>query len=302
MSKNVKAEFLKGGRIRLIRPFEDVPRGFICDGASVPRFFWRLLGHPFDNHHLKPGIRHDYGYAKGKVPRKVLDKRYRDDLKEEGLGLIRRNLEYFGVRVFGRRHYNTNNTKEKETQMKPSQIIKSLAFAALAFSFSGCQTVIKAEKHPEQVLPIEEKVSVNGEERIIVRDYKIASGGWDASARSPLWATESLKGLDIGVQTNSTVYLRLDTYNRDLSTNAVILTEKTFEGATNLAAKIGAAIATSGTSAGADAVSAAAKALYEKFTAAGGNVENATVECKDGVCTVTDGNVSCTDGSCSDKN
>lgn len=151
----------------------------------------------------------------------------------------------------------------------------------------GCQTVIKAEKFPEQVVMIDGKTV-------------IASGGWEASARSPLWATESLKGLDLGVGTNSTVYLKLDTYGRDLSTNAVVLTEKTLDGAANLAAKIGAAIATSGASAGADAISSAAKTLYDKFTAAGGNVDNATVECKDGVCTVTDGSVSCSDGSCSD--
>lgn len=160
----------------------------------------------------------------------------------------------------------------------------SLALMALC----GCQTVIKAEKYPEQVVMIDGKTV-------------IASGGWRASARSPLWATESLRGLDLGVGTNSTVYLKLDTYDRDFSTNAVVFTEKTLDGAANLAAKIGAAIATSGASAGADAISAAAKTLYEKFTAAGGNVENAVVECKDGVCTVTDGSVSCSDGSCSDR-
>lgn len=99
----------------------------------------------------------------------------------------------------------------------------SLALIALC----GCQTVIKAEKFPEQVVMIDGKAV-------------IASGGWEASARSPLWATESLKGLDLGVGTNSTVYLRLDTYDRDLSTNAVVLTEKTLDGAANLAAKIGA--------------------------------------------------------------
>ena len=188
-------------------------------------------------------------------------------------------------------------TEAKETAKDIILFFGGIALLAVC----GCQTVIEAEKKPEQVLPIEEKVTVNGEERVIVSKYFVASGGWEASARSPLWATESLKGLDIGVATNSSVHLKLDTYSRDLSTNAVVLTEKTLEGAANLAAKIGAAIATSGTSAGADAVTAAAKSLYEKFTAAGGNVENATVECKDGVCTVTDGSVTCTDGSCSDK-
>lgn len=156
-----------------------------------------------------------------------------------------------------------------------------LFFGILALA--GCQTVIKAEKFPEQVVLLSDG------------KYIIASGGWVASARSPLWATESLKGLDLGVATNSTVYLRLDNYNRDLSTNAVVLTEKTLEGAANLAAKIGAAIATGGGSVGAEAATSAAASLYTKFTEAGGNVENATVECKDGVCTVTDGTVTCTE-------
>lgn len=105
MSKNIKAEFLKNGNIRLLRPFEFVPRGFICDGASVPRFFWRFLGHPFDRRHLRAGVRHDYRYACGVVPRKDCDRMYRNDLKADGLGFIKRNLEYIGVRVFGRSHY-----------------------------------------------------------------------------------------------------------------------------------------------------------------------------------------------------
>lgn len=171
--------------------------------------------------------------------------------------------------------------------MKTDTVRDIILFFGTLAAMAGCQTVIEAEKFPEQVI-------VNGTNTII------ASGGWKASARSPLWATESLKGLDLGVATNSTVYLRLDTYNRDLSTNAVVLTEKTLEGAANLAAKIGAAIATSGGSAGAEAATSAAVSLYNKFTAAGGNVDNAVVSCTNGVCTVTDGSVSCVDGSCSE--
>ena len=83
-----------------------VPAGFKSDGASVPRFFWRFLGHPFDRHHLRAGVRHDYRYACGVVPRKDCDRMYRNDLKADGLGFIKRNLEYIGVRVFGRSHYN----------------------------------------------------------------------------------------------------------------------------------------------------------------------------------------------------
>lgn len=149
----------------------------------------------------------------------------------------------------------------------------------LAAALAGCQTVITATKFPERLEVVDNKPI-------------ILSGGWEASARSPLWATESLKGLDLGVATNSTVYLRLDTYDRDLSTNAVVLTEKTLAGACELTAKIGAAIATGGGSTSAEVVSSAAKALYDKYIAAGGNPDNATVTCKDGVCTVSDGSAS----------
>lgn len=171
-----------------------------------------------------------------------------------------------------------------------SEIIKDiiLFFGSLGLiALCGCQTVIKAEKFPEQVATVDGKTV-------------IASGGWRASARSPLWATESLQGLDLGVGNDSTVYLRLNTYNRDLSTNAVVLTEKAFAGACELTARIGAAFVSGGATTSASVASNAAKALYDKFVAAGGNVESATVECKDGVCTITDGSI-CESGNCVDN-
>jgi hypothetical protein len=113
VSKNVKAEFLPDGRIRLIRPFGEVPRGFVCDGASVPRFFWRFLGHPYDRHHVRGGVKHDWGYAVGgdRKRRKALDVEYRRDLARDGMKLVPRWLEYFAVRLFGGRHYNNNERK-----------------------------------------------------------------------------------------------------------------------------------------------------------------------------------------------
>ena len=107
--------------------------------------------------------------------------------------------------------------------------MKKIIIVSLFAALTGCQTVIEAEKYPEQVVTIEGKTV-------------IASGGWKASARSPIWATESLRGLDLGVATNSSVYFKLDVYKRDLSTNSVVVTEKTLEGVADIAAKIGEAI------------------------------------------------------------
>lgn len=64
--------------------------------------------------------------------------------------------------------------------------------------------------------------------------------------------------------------------------------DNSLKGAAELAAKIGAAIATSGGSAGADAI----YGYVKQFLSKGGDPGKATV-------TVTDGNITCTDGSCS---
>lgn len=122
--------------------------------------------------------------------------------------------------------------------MKKSMLITIAAALALV----GCQTRITAEKFPERGLPIEEVVKVNGEDRVITKEYQIASGGWYATARSPLWATEALSGLDLGVSTNGTVFLRLEDYSRDLSTNAVLVVNSLSELAADVAGKVAAAV------------------------------------------------------------
>ena len=108
MSRNVKCEHLPNGTIRLIRDFGEVPRDFTCDGASVPRFFWRLFGHPYDRKHIRGGVRHDWRYSVGgdEAMRKVDDEQYREDLKADGQGVVLAWCEYFVLRLCGRSHFN----------------------------------------------------------------------------------------------------------------------------------------------------------------------------------------------------
>lgn len=107
MSKTVKAEFLHNGKIRLIRPFGEVPRDFICDGASVPRLLWPVFGHPFDRKHIRASVRHDWRNAVGgtRQDRQRADREYREDLKRDGQCFPLRWLEYFAVRLWGRSHF-----------------------------------------------------------------------------------------------------------------------------------------------------------------------------------------------------
>ena len=37
----------------------DIPKGYCYDGASVPRFFWRIIGSNTDNKFLIPALIHD---------------------------------------------------------------------------------------------------------------------------------------------------------------------------------------------------------------------------------------------------
>lgn len=80
-----------------------VPAGFVTDLASVPRMFWSVL--PLHCEYAKAAIIHDYLYSIG-----LCGKRYADDVFLEamtvlGVGMWRRKLMYFAVRLFGRGNF-----------------------------------------------------------------------------------------------------------------------------------------------------------------------------------------------------
>lgn len=194
---------------------------------------------------------------------------------------------------------------------------KLILFAALAAIVTGCQTRITAEKFAEKVTPIQKVVKVNGEDQVIVEKVVISSGGWYATARSPLWADESLRGLSLGVQTNGTVYLNLEDYHRDLSSNAVAVVDTLSNLAADIAGKVasavlayygGGAVATSskfGTMTISDIYGRVKAKLEEKkITAANASTANSSAIAQEIVNECTGGDCSagtCAGGSCSDK-
>ena len=187
-----------------------------------------------------------------------------------------------------------------------NKLIIAALVAAFGIGLTGCQTRITAEKHPEQVILIQEKVTVNGEEQIITKDVKVASGGWYATARSPLYANEALDGLEIGVHTNGSVTMSLAKYRRDLSTNSVAMVEKMFSGGAQLALAIGDAYTKiAGGGAQADTIANLTAKAYNFFKSKGGNIDAAKVTVDDAgkAFKIDDGStcVSCDkDGNCTD--
>jgi len=59
-----------------------VPKGFESDGCSMPRFFWRVFGHPFDMQYLREAILHDYLYKEQQLDRKTADLIFREELQK----------------------------------------------------------------------------------------------------------------------------------------------------------------------------------------------------------------------------
>lgn len=92
-----------------------VPAGFVTDGASIPRFLWRLCGHPLETRRFPIAVLHDWLYAADLgLTRQQVDEIYRDGLIALGFSKWAANVEYYAIRLFGGGHWQTENTKEKE--------------------------------------------------------------------------------------------------------------------------------------------------------------------------------------------
>ena len=132
----------------------------------------------------------------------------------------------------------------------------------------------------------------------------ILDGGWEVDYFQH-WMWTKLDTLNATAGTG--VALSLNGYESAVDTNLVALVKTSFDGAALLAAKIGAAIATSGGSVAADGVKSAISAAVQRYISRGGDVSKAAVSCADGKCTISDGSVcetcdalgNC--ASCSDK-
>jgi len=102
---------------------------------------------------------------------------------------------------------------------------------------------------------------------------------------------QSLDDLEFTRKQGDVIGLKLRNYRDNVSPELNRVVETSFKGAAELAAKVGAAIATSGGSVAGEAAAGALKNAIAKYISKGGSVEKATVTCADGGCTITDGTV-----------
>lgn len=103
-----------------------VPAGTRTDGASIPRFLWRICGHPLQVPRVYAATLHDWLYGGTRpadaalqdasalpsdLTRKEADECYRALLLHFGVAAWRASIEYYALRLFGAAHYRKEKTK-----------------------------------------------------------------------------------------------------------------------------------------------------------------------------------------------
>ena len=85
-----------------------VPALLKVDGASIPRFLWRVIGHPLMPEYWVGMLIHDYLYGSTDLPdflkelsRKEVDKLFYDLLLDQGVSWPMAKAMYRGVRLGG---------------------------------------------------------------------------------------------------------------------------------------------------------------------------------------------------------
>ena len=80
-----------------------VPKGFSCDGASVPRFLWGLISPAVHPQTIAAAILHDYMYRNHPEgwTRYQADAIFYAISRTDGLKCWRAGLAWLGLRIFG---------------------------------------------------------------------------------------------------------------------------------------------------------------------------------------------------------
>ncbi len=93
-----------------------VPKGFIFDGASIPRLAWSVLGvTPFDPRIIEQACWHDWIYYTHEFSRLTIDNLFRKET-EKKIGKFTAFIMYHAIRKFGGSHWE--NTESDKNMIK----------------------------------------------------------------------------------------------------------------------------------------------------------------------------------------
>ncbi len=165
-----------------------------------------------------------------------------------------------------------------------------IALAACAAAFTGC-TSTSAEWGGERVVLGKDGAPLVDKDGVV---QKVKEPVRLKSLRH--WNDTHIDVAKLLV-TRDQIDFAMNGYKSEASEEFNKMLDTAFKGASELAAKIGAAIATSGGSVAGEAAYAALRNAIAKYISKGGSAANAKITCEGGNCTITDGSATetCTD-------
>ena len=92
-----------------------IPKDYICDGASIPRPFWSIVGSPFDPINVVGAWPHDYLYLTHLVDKKTTDEIAFQIWRQAGMTLRKARTMWFAVHAFA--GFAWKNSKEDEKSL-----------------------------------------------------------------------------------------------------------------------------------------------------------------------------------------
>ena len=169
---------------------------------------------------------------------------------------------------------------------------KLILFAALAATFAGCLS-ITVEDYGYEVVEDSAGTPLVDKEGKVQTIHK--GQRWSYFKH---WIEQMCEEFSFSRKPGDQIDFAAKNYKDQVSPELNKLVETSFKGAAELAAKIGAAIATCGATAAGEAGMSAISKSIASYVAKGGNVANAKITCDGGNCTITDGTVTETCEDC----
>ena len=114
-SEDLDVRILEGNLLLLLKDFSftsktgrkiTVKKGFIFNGANIPRYFWAIIGHPFSSKYIRSALIHDLLYSSKVFTRKESDDIFKEMLEIDRVSKWKVNLMYLAVRVGGAKSYS----------------------------------------------------------------------------------------------------------------------------------------------------------------------------------------------------
>ena len=171
--------------------------------------------------------------------------------------------------------------------MKKLMAVAALAALGLA---AGCR-VVEVENRGEGIV-----TDANGAPVLVDGNIVKYSKGWNVY-HNQHWMTTEADSMEAHIKPED-ISFSMNKLNTRPSEELNKLVDTSLKGAAELAAKVGAAIATSGGSVAGEAAYSALKTAIANYISKGGDVEKAAVETSGGDVTITDGTVTETCADC----